>query len=1365
MATLVSPVLAVTSALAIDAGGSGPRPDLWLDFPLRRPELGKVKVSVEGYDNELDFAVLRLEKPLHVPSEPILSYEYEKKGKKWETVCFASGGDVGFPASGHVGGGIDYLGRRLVLVITNPPTSGGGVGAPVVVDGRVIAITLHQRPAAESGTETHWLAIPVSEMAASKSTDAIRRLLNEQEASGRADAFDGKTEPRPEQSESGSARTLLMRLKDADASLRAAAIHALSDELSSDPVIRAAVMARLEDGTNDVRRAAVQALSDLASHDTEVRAALMTRLEDQSNIVRRAAVKALRSLTADPQVEAAMKARLQDEDYELRTLASAVLTAAREATRAEEAKAPASVSVDQRIDESTVEAHPQSPELDRESFFRRLSPSSRRALSHAAGMRRYLTALFSSDIAQKMKLPQTEMDQLQEQTPQSIPLVYLIAGLFENEESPTRRLFFGKNIDGTRLASLIEQAEQVPMPSRLEYSPIKLDSLPPLLTPETVRALQAARDFADRMGSSQVQSRHLLYGALSIEDDRLVKLLAEAGVRRKDVPLTEAHSAPASVPASIAFVSADTSDGEDLLGFEPDVNALSKIIAAKDVEPPLSIGLFGDWGSGKSFFMRRMESRIKELTDIGRAARGKSAYCENVVHIWFNAWSYMDTDLWASLVTEIFEELAQAIDRDEALAGGMDPTTAKARLLAATASARDVLAEEEKKRDAAQTELEASEKRLEKLKATDEELEARLSTTTILKDAYRVIAREESIGAELEAAAKRLNIPKAQRAGQDLKVRLLEVGNTWSALRLALKGWNRPRTWLLPILVLAAVLVLLWVVVPKALDLHLDSAIEQAVKVVASITAALLPFLAKAERALSIIQRVKKSQHDRIEELRQEIEREPRKQQRHVKEKLGLAEKRVEQAREEVRKLEQLQEEMRADKQLSDFIRKRSLSTDYTSRLGTVARARRDFKHLSDLIDRDKDERQRNIGAKSGEQPAATLLPRIDRIVLYIDDLDRCAEDKVVKVLEAVHLLLAFRLFVVIVAVDSRWLLRSLRQHSAAFHDSNDGAAGISPEELSHWESTPLNYLEKIFQIPFYLSPMRESGFGLLVDAVVGKVTSEQREQAKFEEDVAKMSDDATHQPARAGQEFEDDSTQRTTPGETRPEAASLAGTDGVAGPGGNERAQVTGAALETGSAEAKQSKPEAGSSHESETPQPTFEEANPAALQLREWERNFMKRLHTLIGSPRSAKRFVNIYRLMRVSITDQTELTAFVGDKNGGPYRSALLLLAILTGYPGEATDILRDLLEEERPETWWQYIDGLEARWNSTVKPSSGSGSLGAQRRRDLMEKLKMLRGEIPDIQSCDQFVKWASKVARYSFESGRVLMLMNDEAGND
>ena len=56
--------------------------------------------------------------------------------------------------------------------------------------------------------------------------------------------------------------------------------------------------------------------------------------------------------------------------------------------------------------------------------------------------------------------------------------------------------------------------------------------------------------------------------------------------------------------------------------------------------------------------------------------------------------------------------------------------------------------------------------------------------------------------------------------------------------------------------------------------------------------------------------------------------------------------------------------------------------------------------------------------------------PSIERIVLYIDDLDRCPSGQVVKVLEAVSLLFGFPLFVV-GAVDSRWLVHSLRHEYA----------------------------------------------------------------------------------------------------------------------------------------------------------------------------------------------------------------------------------------------------------------------------------------------------------------------------------------------
>ena len=69
----------------------------------------------------------------------------------------------------------------------------------------------------------------------------------------------------------------------------------------------------------------------------------------------------------------------------------------------------------------------------------------------------------------------------------------------------------------------------------------------------------------------------------------------------------------------------------------------------------------------------------------------------------------------------------------------------------------------------------------------------------------------------------------------------------------------------------------------------------------------------------------------------------------------------------------------------------------------------------------------------------ATTPPPLERIVLYIDDLDRCPPRRVVEVLEAVHLMLALELFVVVVAVDARWLIRSLEYHYRELFSTGDG--------------------------------------------------------------------------------------------------------------------------------------------------------------------------------------------------------------------------------------------------------------------------------------------------------------------------------------
>jgi KAP family P-loop domain len=112
---------------------------------------------------------------------------------------------------------------------------------------------------------------------------------------------------------------------------------------------------------------------------------------------------------------------------------------------------------------------------------------------------------------------------------------------------------------------------------------------------------------------------------------------------------------------------------------------------------------------------------------------------------------------------------------------------------------------------------------------------------------------------------------------------------------------------------------------------------------------------------------------------------------------------------------------------------------------------------------------------------------RFRRIVLYIDDLDRCEPEKVVDVLQAVNMVLSFRLFVVVVAVDARWLSRSLEKKYPDFF----GVAGKnSSARDSTRHATAADYLEKIFQVPYWVPPMDGEKGG---PALVSDLTSADR--------------------------------------------------------------------------------------------------------------------------------------------------------------------------------------------------------------------------------------------------------------------------------
>src|SRR5262249_34935921 len=115
---------------------------------------------------------------------------------------------------------------------------------------------------------------------------------------------------------------------------------------------------------------------------------------------------------------------------------------------------------------------------------------------------------------------------------------------------------------------------------------------------------------------------------------------------------------------------ADTHRVEDAdpLGVDDDVRAFATLICL-DQAAPLSIGLFGAWGSGKSTFMDRLYDQVRKFSDREKARRKKTParppdndkpqrlaarFAANVVQIKFNAWQFADSNLWASLTAEFF---------------------------------------------------------------------------------------------------------------------------------------------------------------------------------------------------------------------------------------------------------------------------------------------------------------------------------------------------------------------------------------------------------------------------------------------------------------------------------------------------------------------------------------------------------------------------------------------------------------------------------------------------------------------------------------------------------------------------------------
>lgn len=812
-------------------------------------------------------------------------------------------------------------------------------------------------------------------------------------------------------------------------------------------------------------------------------------------------------------------------------------------------------------------------------------------------------------------------------------------------------------------------------------------------------------------------------------------------------------------PTADKYVPRFTSDapwGEevvDCIDVEDEAEAFAKIAAAKEIHPPLAIGVFGEWGAGKTFFMERIHAKVAELAGTGDDD-APLPFCRRIVQIRFNAWHYIESNLWASLVDYIFQELDLWLHRKEDKKDTINElfdtlsTTRQLKL----ESVRAVIEAHKENERAVQRRDNAREAYTQALEM-NQPLGVGSIWNAVLNTFLETLSEEDH--EKIKNAAAALGLPGLAQSAESLNAALTDaatqIGRAKFILGRSVAGLGRGRA--LVALVILLVLIPLSVAAVgaflasnagQAWGIGLNDFLFSVAGILTTVGSMLGVLSRKAAAALNKIQEFNKKLDNAIQD-------ETSKQQRQLAEAQQTAtDHRAELERAEKRLVDAAAREEAALQdwalatprgRLKRFIREKVVGGDYAKHLGIITAIRKDFGQLAQLVadGNDGDDSRRLLQkaqeeyraeveriaaevAASGDanpeimQMMATLKKSVDakpqpvtsfeRIILYIDDLDRCPPKKVVSVLQAIHLLLCFRLFVVVVAVDARWISRALiRQYPELLEENVMWVeTGVTADRRSAYDkmrvgATSHDYLEKIFQIPYWVRPMNPEDCSKYVAHITTKDRIREAEDREVDHDTS---------PEPREQE---------TPIDTPPYPDS-AGDAGEPNDGGQTPAP-------RGDAAPAQPSGEAGG-----------KKTLYAEMFITDPEVTLLKQLAPFAGSsPRRGLRFINVYRLIKTSLKDH-QLANLVGEQGQAlAYRAIITQLAISTGAPTIAqtyfkiiigengkinslTTLINRLKKESgtRPSQEWPLIFGALEKLkevNQSMGIDNGSGMMAALR----------------------------------------------------
>ena len=636
----------------------------------------------------------------------------------------------------------------------------------------------------------------------------------------------------------------------------------------------------------------------------------------------------------------------------------------------------------------------------------------------------------------------------------------------------------------------------------------------------------------------------------------------------------------------------DRASGPDLLGADRDAQALAALIASRDLRPPLTIGLFGAWGSGKSFLLNRIEALIGDYTSSG----APDGYIGQVSMIRFNAWQYAEANLWASLVDHVLQGIGPA--QEVELPKEVEDAVAS------------VVAETTR-----------GEKKANEVKEADKDLQA-------AKDA----------------------LVKRRTSGWRLVAGLLALAAI-GVVAAVLGGPGR--------MVAAGSLALALVGSASAAYGQAKLAAEHAGNLIEAGKAGVGTFGRLTGRPEELAVRAAAT---KFQEVTNELDL--------IKAKKGRLQTEADELR-----------ELAKNEPLGALLHNLATVTEYRDQLSLIARTRQRFGQIDTAV-----RTTRQLGRR------ATSSSRLERVVIVIDDLDRCPPEKVVRVLEAVHLLFDFEMFVVVLAVDTRWLDQSLRiRYRQLLGEANTAA--------------PVDYLEKIIQIPIQLPPLDEE--------LVRKLISGLTRQAP--------ADPADAQPEPAPEEAPD---QPETPVAVQP----------------------------SGVIEAVHQRP--------------VRSLPAKVLQISPVEAMALAEVGSLVGTtPRTVKRFVNTYQLIKARADDPAAFAAKEGLVD--PAGIVAFLLAVLTGRSAVAHRLFRAIVDAAAGSNLQAVVKALQpppttpatraADPIDPVAPAAGLGRSAApvadSAEREALQGIQDWLTRHPAHANilAETASAWVQEVARFSFTS--------------